>query len=209
MNIIELNHFQWRELMRLISAIILLSILVVIIGCGGGPAPRPGTGSVPLVSVPDYYTNPPQDPNFLYARATAMSRDMQLAVDKAKQQARAEIESQLELKVNGLTKRFAEELGADEDSVLLSEFTQVSDSVVSTVMIGTRENKKDIVVENGIYRAYVLMELPLGEANLALMKQIKNNQNVYSRFKAGQAYDELEQAVEKYEQFKKEQGMAR
>ena len=195
--------------MRVVSAIILLSFMAVIIGCGGGTPPKPGTPEATLVSIPDWYSNPPQDPNYLFAPATAMSKDMQLAVDKAKQQARMDLASQLEVKVQGLTKKFEEEVGMNEDSELLSEFTQASKSVVSTVMNGTRVNKHDVVVENGIYRAYVLMELPLGEANLALMQQIKNSQNMYTRFRASQAFDELEQEVEKYEQFKKDQGMIR
>jgi hypothetical protein len=76
-------------------------------------------------------------------------------------------------------------------------------------MNGTRVKNQDIKVENGIYRSYVLMELPLGAANAALMQQIRNNENMYTRFRATQAFDELETEVEKYEQFKKEQGMIR
>jgi hypothetical protein len=192
--------------MRLVSLLVLIAFAVGMLGCGGG-APQPGTPEATLVDIPDWYSNPPQDPNYLFAAATAMSRDMQLAVDKAKQQARTDLASQLEVKVKGITKSFTEEVGMNEDSEMLSQFTQASKAVVSTVMNGTRVNKQDIKVDNGIYRAYVLMELPLGAANAALMQQIKNNQNLYTRFRATQAFDELETEVEKYEQYKKDQGM--
>lgn len=193
--------------MKSISILVLIFFLAVMMGCGGSKPPVPGTPEATVESIPDWYANPPQDPNYLYAPATAMSQDMQLAIDKAKQQARADLASQLEVKVQGLTKKFEEEVGVNQDAELLSQFTQVSKSVVSNVLNGTRLSKNDIVIESGIYRAYVLMELPLGAANQALMQQIKDNQNMYTRFRATQAFDELEKDVEKYEEFKKEQGM--
>jgi hypothetical protein len=192
--------------MKKVSLLVLLALTLGMLGCGGG-APQPGTPEATLVDIPDWYSNPPTDPNYLFAAATAMSRDMQLSVDKAKQQARTDLASQLEVKVKGMTKSFTEEVGTNEDSELLTQFTEASKAVVSTVMNGTRVNKQDIKVENGIYRAYVLMELPLGAANAALMQQIKNNQNLYTRFRATQAFDELETEVEKYEEYKKDQGM--
>jgi thiaminase len=182
--------------------------MIGMLGCGGG-APQPGTPEATLDNIPEWYSNPPQDPNYLFAAATAMSRNMQVSVDKAKQQARTDLASQLEVKVKGITKSFTEEVGMNEESELLTQFTEASKAVVSTVMNGTRVKNQDIKVENGIYRSYVLMELPLGAANAALMQQIRNNENMYTRFRATQAFDELETEVEKYEQFKKEQGMIR
>jgi hypothetical protein len=191
--------------MRFISLFLLVILIVGMMACGSKPPA--GTPEGTLANVPDWYTNPPQDPNYLYAPATAMSKDMQLAVEKAKQQARADLGSQFETRIEGLTKRFDEEIGLNDDSELLSQFTQVSKSIVATTLNGTRVGKQQLLVENNIYRAYVLMELPLGEANLALMQKIKENNNLYTRFRAAQAFDELEKDVERYEQYKKDQGM--
>ncbi|MCP4582793.1 MAG: hypothetical protein GY839_14380 [candidate division Zixibacteria bacterium] len=195
--------------MKLISLFVLVFFVVGMIACGGPKPPVEGTPEATLVTIPEWYSAPPQDPNYLFAANTANSRDMQLAVDKAKQQARTDLASQLEVKVKGLTTSFTEEVGMGEDSEILSQFTEVSKAVVSTTMNGTRVNKQEIIIDQGIYRAYVLMELPLGAANVAMMQQIKNQQNLYTRFRATQAFDELEQEVEKYEQFKKDQGMIR
>jgi len=195
--------------MKLISLFVLVFFVVGMMACGGPPPPAEGTPEATLVSIPEWYSNPPQDPNYLFAANTAMSRDMQLSIDKAKQSARTDLASQLEVKVKGLTKSFTEEIGTADDSEILQQFTEASKAVVSTTMNGTRVNKQEIVIDQGIYRAYVLMELPLGAANMALMQQIKNNQNMYTRFRATQAFDELEEEVEKYEQFKKDQGMIR
>jgi hypothetical protein len=50
------------------------------------------------------------------------------------------------------------------------------------------------------------MELPIGVMNSALLEKIKDNKNMYTRFRASEAFKELEEETAKYEQFKKEQG---
>ena len=61
--------------------------------------------------------------------------------------------------------------------------------------------------EDGLYRAYVLMEVPIGEANKVLAAQIKANEHLYTRFRAAQGFKELAEEVERYEKFKREQGL--
>jgi tryptophan 2,3-dioxygenase len=90
---------------------------------------------------------------------------------------------------------------------LLSQTTDVFKSVTAKVLNGL-QTRKQMVVEDGIsYRAYVLMELALGDANAALVEGFRNQQNMYNRFRASQTYQELEEEVEKYEDFKKQEGM--
>ena len=50
------------------------------------------------------------------------------------------------------------------------------------------------------------MEMPIGQANKELMSKIKANQNLYTRFRATQAYKELDEEIEKFEAWKREQG---
>ena len=194
--------------MRFVSMIVLLLLVVGMFACGGKPEPEPIMGGEE-VNVPEWYLNPPQDPDYLFSPATASSRDLQLATDKAKQQARAELAAQLEAKVQGLTKKFEEEVGLGEDAEFLSQFTQVSKTVVSTTLSGTRVSKTKVLTEGGLYRSYVLMELPVGAAAAAFKAQIADNEAMYTRFRSTQAFEELSDEVEKYEQFKKEQGLIR
>jgi len=193
--------------MKLYSVLVVLFLaMVMLVGCGS-KAPETGVTNATALNVPNWFVSPPQDPNYLFSSTTAMSRELQLAIDKAKQMSRADLGTQLEVKVEGMTKNFTEEVGANQDTELLTQFSEASKSVVATVLKSARVKDQEITVENGIYRAYVLMELPLGAANAALMQQIKNNQNMYTRFRSTTAFGELETEVEKFEKFKKEQGM--
>jgi predicted site-specific integrase-resolvase len=76
---------------------------------------------------------------------------------------------------------------------------------VSESLVGSRINKQEVKEKGGLYKAYVQMIMPLGEANRLLSEKIKNNQLLYQRFRASQAYQDLNKEVEKYEEWKKQQ----
>ncbi|MBI2429441.1 MAG: hypothetical protein HYV29_11730 [Ignavibacteriales bacterium] len=188
--------------MRTYSSLLVAAFFaLLLIGCGGSqPLPQTDTGDVP-----EWYSNVPGDPNYLYAVNTSTSKDMQLAVDKALQAARTEVGRQVEVKINALQKRFQEETGIGDDAQLLDQFTAASKTVVSTSLSGSKEKQKKIVKDGNNWRAYVLIEYPLGAAQEALREQIKKNEQLYTRFRASQTYKELDDEVQKYEDYKKGQ----
>ena len=79
----------------ILSILSVLAIAALLGGCAG-------TGGWNKIDTPN-------DPNYLFATGNAESQDLQLAIDKATLNARAEIGRMLELKINGLQKSFAEE----------------------------------------------------------------------------------------------------
>ena len=110
-------------------------------------------------------------------------------------------------KISALFKQFRDETGTPEDAEFIEQATSVSKSVVSEMMVGSKVSKQEVQQKGTMYHAFVLMEMPIGEANAALMSKIKANNHLYTRFRAAQGFKELESEVEKYEQWKKEQGM--
>ncbi len=182
--------------------LLIIPILgAAIIGCGGSQSLQSaGTGDIP-----DWYVNVPQDPNYLFAANTQTSQDMQLAIDKATEAGRADIGRQMQVKIEGLQKRFSEETGTGNDAQLLQMFTQAEKTVVSTSLEGSRVKQQKIVKDGGLWRAYVLVEYPIGAANEALMQQIKNNNQMYTRYRASQTFKELQDEVDKYEKYKQQQ----
>ncbi|MEW6686095.1 MAG: hypothetical protein AB1393_07820 [Candidatus Edwardsbacteria bacterium] len=185
------------------TIILILAVLTTaLIGCGG---PKTMQGTTPG-EIPIWYENPPKDPNFLYAPNSQVSQDMQLAMDKATTDGRREIAAQQEVRVQALQKKFDEETGFGKDAELLQQFTQVTKTVVSTVLNGCRMINSKVVRDGEMWRAYVLMEYPVGAANQAFVQQLKANEKLYTRFRSTQAFKELEEEVAKYEEFKKQQG---
>lgn len=196
-----------RVKLKVLPIVLMATLLAV--GCAGqqgGTNLNPPPTTKILEQVPIWVENVPKDPNYLFASGTETSRKMSLALDKAKTGARRELAQQMEVHVEGLTKAFDEEIGLGADSELLAAYTQTTKIVIDQTLIGTIVERQKLLEEgNGIYRSYVLMSLPIGEANLAMAEKIKANEMLYTRFRASQAFQDLEAEVEKYRTHKKEQ----
>lgn len=180
-------------------ALFVIVFSFIIAGCSSSR----GLQSAGAGDVPDWYINVPQDPNYLFAANSQVSQDMQMATDKAVSAGRAEIGRQLEIRIEGLQKRFAEETGTGNDAQLLQMFTQAEKTVVSTTLNGSRVKYQKMTKDGNLWRSYVLIEYPIGAANEALMKQIMNNNEMYTRLRATQTFKELDKAVKDYDASKK------
>lgn len=176
-----------------------LTISIILISCGGSKSlSETDTGDIP-----DWYLNTPTAENYIYEAASATSRDMDLALNKAETEARAKVGRTMEVKINSMQKKFEEEVGEGENSELLSQFTQATKVIVSTELNGSRVKEKKFVKDGSNWRSYVLMEYPIGAAQKAFLNKIKENNNLYTRFHASDAMKEMEADVEKYEEWKK------
>lgn len=178
---------------------ILLWGALALAGLGGCGAQTtnltPEANKKTISNLPEWFVNTPDDPNYIFATATMTSKDLQMAVDKASTAARTELARQMETKYANLTKQFQEEVGAGENSELLQQFTSATKAVTQQTLNGSKIDKKDVQTESGIYRAYVLMSLPIGTANQMLMEKIKANQNLYTRFRSTKAFEELDKEL--------------
>mgnify|MGYP001579020877 CR=1 FL=1 len=191
-----------------ISVIVVLICMVGLLGCGGGKKPvEPALPeeSTNLPGIPAWWSSVADDPNYLLANTTSSSKDLQMAINKAAQEGRVQIAQQVQTKVSGLMKQFMEDTGVGEDSEILAQSENVSKSIVSESLSGSKINKQEIKEEGTLYRAYIQMNMPIGEANLALRNNIKKNQLLYQRFRASQAYQNLDGEIEKFEEWKKQQ----
>ncbi len=190
---------------RTTTMLVALVLLGVAVGCGGPKHKAPKPQPVAKIDAPGWYKDPPKDNDRLIGVATATSRDLQTAIDKAKQDARVEIARQLDLRVKGLSKRFVEETGLNEDAELLGMFSQVSKTVVSDSLNGTRMAKQELDHQKTSYQAYVMMEMPIGEANARFLEKIRSQERLHTRVRASKAYEDLDREVEAFEEWKRKQ----
>ena len=180
------------------GAVLLLAISLA--ACGPAKVDlTPAPSDKSLDSMPPWMMTPPDDPGYLFSTATATSQDMQMAIDKAKIAAQTQLAQQMETRLENLTKNFQEETGLAVGSQLLSEFSNATKAVAQQTLVGARIKEQKMVKDKEVYRSYVLMSLPLGEANQVLINQVKTNQELYTRFRSTQAFEELEKEIKKLE----------
>jgi hypothetical protein len=153
-----------------------------------------------LRGMPKWYRKPPSaDAERMYQAATATSQDLQIAINRAEAEGRNGLASQLEVKYASLTKRFFEETGQPVGAQLLDEYQQTYKAVVSQELVGSRAREQQFQVDGTVYRAWVLMELPVGEANRKLVEQIKARDQLYTRVRGTEAFKELNAEVQQRE----------
>ena len=184
------------------------SVIIIWAGCSGpvaGPVERPAetvaTAETTASGPPDWFLNLPDNPKYIYAVGTHRSKSMEMALSDAKHSAQTEMTSQLEVKISAMFKRFREEVGMGEDAELRATATAASKGVTSSALKGARVAKQDIDQEKGdeydLYRAYVLMELPIKAMHSALVGEVKQDTDMYTRFRASEGFKELESEVAK------------
>ena len=113
--------------------------------------------------------------------------------------ARAPLAQQLGARMANLTQQFQEETGMATDSQLLTQFSSATKAIADETLVGAHVVERVAQPEGDVYRAYVLMQLPIGRANELLLQQLQNQSAVYTRFRATQAYDELDAELKRYE----------
>lgn len=186
---------------RIVRGLVIAAVAAAA-ACHHGTPVEGGASKATLNAMPKWFSKPPKDDKYMYAPSTATSKDLQIALNKAEAEGRLQLGQQLEVKYSALTRRFAEETGEGAGAQLLQEYEQTYKAVVSQVLVGTKPKETKFQTENGVYRAWVLMELPIGAASERLLNQIRQQEQMYTRFRASQAYKELNAEVEKYEQWK-------
>jgi hypothetical protein len=172
---------------------IFIPLFILGCACHKPPATNIQVASEQIISkIPEWFTNPPMEEGYILRGGSATSRDLQLAQDKASESARMNLASSLEIQFQGLSKRFQEEIGNEEYSRYHEHFILASKSAVSAVLIGVTTEKCEIMNENGVYRAYVLLKLPLTGSTKVLLDKIGQDQDLSVRFQATETWKELE-----------------
>ena len=60
--------------------------------------------------------------------------------------------------------------------------------------------QETIITEEGRYQTFIRVSIPKDAVNKNTLNKIKNEEALYNQFKASQAFDELENEVEKYDE---------
>ena len=188
--------------------------IVFIIACGGSTPPRApvdmpsqsqaANPQTPM-DVPNWFmmTPEPDDEYAVYATGEATSRKMNIAMQKATQQARANLGQSINAKVQSLIESMVEEAGMGENVQITEFYSETSKSVSNETLSGATVVKKyPYQMSSGGYRVYVLMGLKKAPfdnaASQAIVSKVKENQEeaMYATFKKTQAFNRLNEALD-------------
>ena len=151
-----------------------------------------------MADIPDWYLAPPVDDNdAVYAPGTAISADLQLAVDKAVIGAKRALADRIGSRLSSKLKEFLSESGAAGDARVMAESERVTNNLITEVNLsGYSVAEKKVVPAGSQFRAYVLIRYPQGEADRRLLDQVRHDDLLDSKLRASKAFQELEHGIQ-------------
>ena len=137
------------------------------------------------------------------ALGEAQSAERSMAKTAAEVDGRGKLAAIFNAKVQRVQRKFEEEVGNADDSEINKAFSNVTKVLTSKVLEGSRNKKTMYYTEKrnnkNVYVAGVVMAVEPKVVNQSIMNEMKNNKKMYERFRASQAYKDLENEMEKYE----------
>ncbi|MEN7972421.1 MAG: hypothetical protein ABFR47_01160 [Verrucomicrobiota bacterium] len=129
----------------------------------------------------------------------AESRIPQLAITKAKVEARKNLAQAVQVKIENLEKAFIEEIGEARGSEINELFSSATKQITSQTLQGTVPKMQKYESEDGVTTAYILMVL-----NPEIIHEsLKNNnaaKHLYERFRASKAFEELDKEIKEFDE---------
>lgn len=148
--------------------------------------------------IPSWYSAPSDDEYSITAPGTAASTDLQFALDKAVLAAKRSLADRLNSKLSAKIKEFVAESGAAEGAPVTSESERTTTNLISEVnLTGYAVKEQKLIPSGGQYRAYVLLQYPLGRANRLLVEQVGKDAVLQGKLRASKAFQELEAEIAK------------
>ena len=149
-------------------------------------------------SIPKWCLNPPMSDYALSACGTGESSNMNMARNRAildaKRRLADSIDSEISIRMEDFLKTTG--MGSNEQVKQASEII-TKNTTIQAKLIGYKQTKTDAVSMDGKYQFYVLIEYPVGDANKALLNQIKQDDVLSTQKDADKAMAELEAEIEK------------
>lgn len=135
-----------------------------------------------------------KDKMCIFGVATAVSPDLQLAIEKGKMLAKSELADIIAGEMNKESKQFITELGKTNTKTVVSEVESIIvNKIKNTPVRGYEVFKQDVTLtKNGYYRVWIGLRLPLGEYNKMYNFTIEEAVDAYNlKEKAQIKYKEL------------------
>ena len=137
-----------------------------------------------------------KDKMCIFGVSTAVSPDLQLAIEKGMMVAKSELADKVKGEMNKSSKIYITELGKNHNKTTVSEVeSTIVNLIKNTPVRGYEIFAKDITMtKNGYYRVWIGLRLPMGEYNKMYNFTIAEAVDAYNvKSKAKIAFEKLEE----------------
>lgn len=189
-----------------------LIIAMALASCAG---PAPGTPEAQLMAMqrvheaqvehvkgtvddmPSWYLNTRLDDVSLYGTGTAVSGDVGFAMDKAVLQAKNAIARRISSKISSEMKDYMADIGQMDNPVTMQKAERaVKEVVTEAEIIGYNVTASEIRPAGPVFRAYAMVQYPLGDANRMLIDRIRHDAELSLKSDASKTFADLEKEIQ-------------
>ena len=198
--------------MKKIICLFLGLIIITLTSCG----PKPGTPEAALKirkdqiekdekkvektvsNIPNWCLNPPISDYAIAACGAGESANMNMARNRAVLDAKRQLADSIDSEISSRMEDFLKStgIGANEQVKQASEVV-TKNTTIQAKLTGYKQTKSDAFSMGSKYQFYILVEYPIGEANKALLNQIKQDEVLSTQKDADKAMAELEAEIDK------------
>lgn len=152
--------------------------------------------------IPVEYEAVNKNPDMIVGKGTSVSKDMQTAINKANLQATSEIANFMNSKAVSLRENITREDAENDDFEAM--YKETISQASSQVIQGAHESFRKVIPEGDKFRAYVVLQLPIGKANKVLLQNLRKNEEIWRMFKDSEQIKEMERKVKEFEESQKQ-----
>lgn len=198
-------------------SIFAFSMVLVTVGCSGSKQTVADSGYAPVMTndqlirsnelvdgAPIWSSLPPtDDENYLYTvnQSTGSSFTQQATLLTAENLARQAMAQKIESKVQALQKSFLETVTSGDQQNYDATFSNVNKTTADQTLNNTTQVRNrcipisagDRPSGNVDQRCFVIMRMPVGPAKQAYENALSKDEELYTKFKASKAYNELKE----------------
>jgi hypothetical protein len=179
---------KMKTLKIMIVLVIICSLFLV--ACGKKKKSKSTGPERPYVPT---WWNVQDSGEFVYTYGFAEKTSQRAADASADAMARAAAAVYVENHVQTMTKDFLSEVGSGHIAQLTEQVTKFT---ANATFSGTMRSKEEtITLPNGEYKVWVRLQIPKDTINRDFLNRVREQEELYNRFRADQAFQELERSL--------------
>ena len=148
--------------------------------------------------IPDWCLNIPSSNSALYACGDGNSSNLSMARTRANLSAKRQLADMIDSEISSRMEDFLSSVGTGSNEQIKQQSEVITKNVtIEAKLAGYKQVQAEVQNIGSKYQIYVLLEYPIGQANQALVNQIKQNEALSTQEAADDALAELEAEINK------------
>ena len=147
---------------------------------------------------PDWCENIPSSNSALYACGSGNSSNLNMSRTRANLDAKRQLADMIDSEISSRMEDFLSSVGTGSNEQIKQQSEVITKNVtIEAKLTGYKQVQAEVQNIGSKYQIYVLLEYPIGQANQALVNQIKQNEALSTQEAADDALAELEAEINK------------